>query len=179
VRTRVGYCGGTTKNPTYHNLSDHTETVDIEFDPAQTTYQKLLDIFWDNHDPTACHKRQYMSAIFYNNEEQKKLAESSLSSIQKKTARPIATKILPNEAFYDAEDYHQKYMLRQQPSLLQSLGLDGKKLVKSHVAARLNGYVGQFGDLNEFEKEWPTLGITEEQADYMKQQMTSGSRGNC
>jgi len=175
----VGYCGGTTKNPTYHNLNDHTETVDIEFDPSKTTYQKLLDLFWDNHDYTQCHKRQYMSAIFYNNEEQKSIAETSLAETQKKSNKPIATKILPNKAFYEAEDYHQKYMLRNHKGLLQSLALSDKQLVKSHVAARLNGYVGMFGSLSDWEMEWTTLGITQEQSDYVKQQITSGSRGNC
>ena len=84
---------------------DHTETVQLKYDPNRTTYSDLLTRFWKDHDPTALHKAQYMSAIFYHDEEQKKLAEQTRNEHQKTLRRPIVTKILPAKRFYDAEEY--------------------------------------------------------------------------
>ena len=83
---------------------DHTETVDIEFDPLKTNYETLLNYFWKWHSPTSSHSRQYMSAIFYHNEEQKRLAEKTREEQQKHLARPIATVIAEAGPFYDAEE---------------------------------------------------------------------------
>ena len=90
----------------YHfSLSgDHTETVEIVFDSKQTDYHTMLKMFWENHDPTRCSSRQYMSAIFYHGEEQKRLAEESMKERQKQLTKPIVTKIAPAETFYDAEE---------------------------------------------------------------------------
>ena len=82
---------------------DHTETVEIEFDPKQTSYSNLLDMFWENHDPTRCASRQYMSAIFYHSSEQKRLAEESRDGRQKKLSQKIVTRITAAETFYNAE----------------------------------------------------------------------------
>ena len=82
---------------------DHTETVEIEFDPKQTSYSKLLDMFWKNHDPTRCASRQYMSAIFYHSNEQKRLAEESRDKRQKQLSQKIVTRITTAETFYNAE----------------------------------------------------------------------------
>jgi len=82
---------------------DHTETVELHFDPKQTSYSKLLKMFWENHDPTRCASRQYMSAIFYHNDEQKQLAEESKDEQQKRISQKIVTKIAPAETFYNAE----------------------------------------------------------------------------
>jgi len=125
-------------------------------------------MFWKNHDPTTSHKAQYMSAIFYHNGEQKQLAEETRDEYQKSLRRPIVTKILPAKRFYDAEDYHQKYLLRQQPTLLRSLGLNSVELLNSSVAARLNGYVGGYGALKDFEAEVDELKISEAQADMVR-----------
>lgn len=84
---------------------NHTETVQLEYDPNRTTYRDLLTMFWKNHNATANHKPQYMSAIFYHDEGQKKLAEQTRDEHQKTLRRPIATKILPAKTFYDAEEY--------------------------------------------------------------------------
>ena len=88
-----------------HSLcrGDHTETVDVEYDPTQTTYEALLDMFWKNHDPTRAASRQYMSAVFYRDEEQKRVAEESLKQEQKKSAKRIATSVVPLNEFTDAE----------------------------------------------------------------------------
>ena len=84
--------------------TDHTETVQIQYDPKVTNYSTLLTMFWSNHDSTACHSRQYMSAIFYHDESQKELAEKSKLTHQKQKMRKVQTKILPANTFYDAEE---------------------------------------------------------------------------
>ncbi len=88
----------------YTYSGDHTETVEIDYNPKETSYKELLKIFWENHDPTRCASRQYMSGIFYNNEEQKKLAEESKEAEQKRKSRQIQTRIVEAEAFYNAEE---------------------------------------------------------------------------
>lgn len=179
IRTRVGFTGGKYPNPTYKNLGDHTETVDVDYDPNITSYEALLKMFWKNHNPSACAKRQYMSAIFYHDEEQKSLAEIQLKELQKNTQAILQTEILKAETFYEAELYHQKYFLQNHKSLCESLGLKGSTIISSHAATRINGYVGGFGKVADFEDEWQKLGITEEQMEYIKQQIVKGNRGDC
>lgn len=125
ISTRVGYSGGKSnyKNPSYGLVSTggtgHAEAVEIIFNPKKVTYEKLLEIFWNNHDPTTPNKQgpdvgtQYRSVIFYHTEEQKGKAEKSLEEHQKKFEVPIVTQIVPAKAFYEAEDYHQKYLLKR------------------------------------------------------------------
>jgi len=109
ISTRVGYAGGTKENPTYHSLGDHTETIEITYNPDKITYETLLKYFWENHDPINKQKTQYQSIIFYHNSHQKLLAESSKQMEQKQYSTPILTEIRPAETFYEAEEYHQKY----------------------------------------------------------------------
>ena len=96
--------GGTKVSPTYYGMGDHTETVDIDYDPSVTTYAELLDIFWNGHDPCTKNKRQYMSAIFYHDDEQKELALKTKDEMKAKRNRAIATEIAPAKEFYDAEE---------------------------------------------------------------------------
>ncbi|XP_072024599.1 peptide methionine sulfoxide reductase-like [Amphiura filiformis] len=131
-------------------------------------------MFWANHDPTQCHKRQYMSAIFYHSEEQKSLAEKSKDEHQETIKRTIQTKILPAGTFYQAEDYHQKYMLRKHHDLLKSLNLSSKQIITSHMAARLNGYIAGMGMLKNFEAELNNLGLNEEQTQYVRDRIRRG-----
>jgi len=174
VRTRVGYAGGTKVNPTYYSMGDHTETVDVDYDPSVTNYSELLKIFWNNHDPCTKQKRQYMSGIFYHDEEQKELAFKTLDEMKAKRNKPIATEIAEAKEFYDAEDYHQKYMLQHHPWLLESLDINpGDDLIQSHVAARLNGYIGGYGSVKDFNIEAPNLGLNEKMTDYVARKMTS------
>ena len=83
---------------------DHTETIEVRYDPKVTSYKEMLKLFWQNHDPTRCASRQYMSAIFYHDDTQKKLAEESREERQKQLTKKIVTKIAPAETFYDAEE---------------------------------------------------------------------------
>ncbi|MBI3397896.1 MAG: peptide-methionine (S)-S-oxide reductase MsrA [Deltaproteobacteria bacterium] len=121
VSTTVGYTGGHDKDPTYEEVSSgitgHTESIEILYDPSQITYTELLDVFWRNIDPTTPNQQfvdvgtQYRSAIFYHNEEQRRLAEDSKAKLEKsgKFDKPTITEIKPATIFYKAEDYHQKY----------------------------------------------------------------------
>lgn len=88
----------------YIYSGDHTETLQVEYDPKVTDYDTLLEIFWDNHDPTARRTPQYKSAIFYHNEEQKRLAEETAKSKQQNLKKKIVTDIQPAKTFYDAEE---------------------------------------------------------------------------
>lgn len=96
---------GTITDAQFFSLSgDHTETVEIVFDRRHTDYRAMLKFFWENHDSTRCASRQYMSAIFYHGEEQKRLAEETMTERQKQLSKPIATKIKAAETFYEAEE---------------------------------------------------------------------------
>ena len=116
-----GYTGGTVKNPTYEQVSSgrtgHAESVEVTFDPKKVSYDQLLDVFWVNHDPTVTNRQfcdsgtQYRPAIFYLNDEQKRLAEASKAKWEKikPFKQPILTEITKAGPFYPAEDYHQDY----------------------------------------------------------------------
>ena len=120
-RTVVGYTGGKQDSPSYEDVSSgetgHAESIKVTYDPGQTTYEKLLDAFWKNIDPTAVNRQfadegtQYRTAVFYQTEEEKKIAEDSKTALGKsgKFDRPIATQIIPAGKFFPAEDYHQEY----------------------------------------------------------------------
>ena len=122
VATTSGFTGGQKANPSYKEVSGgntgHIEAVQIAYDPAKVSYEKLLEVYWRNVDPLDgggqfCDRgHEYTTAIFYQNEEQKKLAEQSKSAIEKQLKRPVATIIRPAAPFYAAEDYHQDYYLK-------------------------------------------------------------------
>jgi peptide-methionine (S)-S-oxide reductase len=121
VSTQVGYAGGSFKNPTYEDVctdrTGHAEVVQVEYDPEQVSYEELLELFWNVHDPTTPNRQgpdvgtQYRSAIFYHSPEQKTAAEASREKLQKsgRTKRPVVTEIAPASEFYRAEEYHQQY----------------------------------------------------------------------
>jgi methionine-S-sulfoxide reductase len=116
-----GYTGGHTENPTYEEVSSgrtgHAEAVEVQYDPSRITYAKLLDVFWHNIDPTTKDRQfvdigsQYRTAIFYHNEEQRRLAEESKRMLDAsgRFGKPIVTEIVPAGKFYPAEEYHQDY----------------------------------------------------------------------
>jgi len=150
-------------------MGDHTEIVQVEYDPSVTTFANLLEFFWQNHDPNsakAC-SRQYMSAIFYHSEEQKKEAEASLAA-RRRNLGQVATRILPLDQLVIAEDYHQKYLLQQEGWLLTQLGLEpGEDLIESTEAARINGYVAGYGDEASFEVDAGQLGLSKRVVDFV------------
>jgi peptide-methionine (S)-S-oxide reductase len=119
VATRAGYTGGTTADPTYEQVcsgrTGHAEAVQVWFDPTVVSYDELLDAFWSIHDPTSRNRQgwdvgsQYRSAIFFDDADQQQQAIASRNELQTNRSKPIATEIVPTPAFYDAEDYHQRY----------------------------------------------------------------------
>jgi len=123
-KTTVGYTGGNVADPNYEEVSSgttgHAEAIQIEFDPKEVSYEKLLDIFWHNIDPTQVNGQfadegtQYRTAIFYHNDEQKRIAELSKKALglSGRFNKPIVTQIVPASPFYPAEEYHQKYYLK-------------------------------------------------------------------
>ncbi|XP_025423232.1 peptide methionine sulfoxide reductase isoform X2 [Sipha flava] len=169
ITTRVGYAGGSKHFlPTYKNIGDYTEAIQLQYDPNTVSYLELLNMFWDHHDPTAKFKKQYSSFIYYHNKEQKSEAERTLNE-KKAKGLDILTKIEPAGEFFNAEDYHQKYRLRQHQNLCKDLGLDsGDDLIKSHVAARLNGYVVGQGGIDQFDAESLKLGLDEATIKYVR-----------
>ncbi len=112
VEVTVGYSGGDKENPTYHDLGNHSETVQIIYDQEKITYEQLLSHFWQGHAPTAERKTQYQSIIFYHNPEQQDLAEKTKHQIQQELDKPVQTEIQPAEKFWPAEDYHQDYLIK-------------------------------------------------------------------
>jgi peptide-methionine (S)-S-oxide reductase len=122
ISTISGYAGGKTKNPTYEEVSrgttGHTEVVQVTYDPKKITYEKLLEVFWRNIDPLTPNRQfcdigsQYRSAIFYHDENQKRLAEESKKTLSKRFKEPIVTEIVAYTEFYPAEDYHQDYYIK-------------------------------------------------------------------
>ena len=119
-----GYAGGHTPNPTYKEVrtgdTGHAEVTQIEFDPTQISYEQLLAVFWEAHDPTTLNRQgedagtQYRSVIFYENDAQKAAAEKSKQAAAKKFSKPIVTEITPLTKFYKAEGYHQDYYRNNQ-----------------------------------------------------------------
>ena len=119
ISTTSGYTDGHQKNPTYKQVSaggsGHTEAIEIVFDPAKVSYEKLLEVFWLNIDPVNARGQfcdfgtQYRTGIYYLNDEQQKLAAASLKSIKNKLNKPVATELKAASKFYPAEDYHQNY----------------------------------------------------------------------
>lgn len=118
VNTTVGYTGGVVENPTYENHEGHAEALEIEYDDTKTSYKKLLDFFFQIHNPTTLNQQgndrgtAYRSAIFYGNEEEKKEAEGFIKIVNdsRRWKSPVVTSLEPLQKFYPAEDYHQDYL---------------------------------------------------------------------
>ena len=120
LKTEVGYCGGHNSDTTYKEVcsgeTGHAEVVKLNYDPSKITYKKIIEIFFDIHDPTTLNSQgpdfgtQYRSEIFYNNEEQKKIASEILNEVNKKLNGKVVTKISKINNYCRAEEYHQKYL---------------------------------------------------------------------
>ena len=170
LRTRVGYCGGTKESPTYRAMGDHTEAIAIDFDPTVIGYEDLLGRFWTSHHcGSGSWGRQYMNAVFYHNEGQRKLAEASQKKAARKqgiAANKVTTEILPVGRFTYAEGYHQKYSLPRASEVrlfLEGVYPTAKELADSVVATRLNAYLGggYDRDVAVLEKEIAKYGLPE------------------
>ena len=143
-----GYAGGQTENPTYEQIgtgqTGHAEVVQIEYDPGKLSYQKIIDLFWEAHDPTTLNRQgadvgtQYRSIILTANDEEKTIAETSRSRAQAGFSSPIVTEIVPLEKFYPAEDYHQDFY-RENPMHPYNLAVTRPKLKKFQAAIERSG----------------------------------------
>lgn len=154
-------------DPTYHDLADHTEVFQIDFDPAKLSYEELLRQIWAHRRSRGGHGRQYMEAVFCMDVE------------QEATARRlgISAPIVSGARFYLAEDYHQKYYLRHDRTLSADLAdYPPRALVESTVAARLNGYVAGAGTLAQLHDELPRLGLSAAAATHLERLVASRTR---
>ena len=143
-----GYAGGQTENPTYEQIgtgkTGHAEVVQIAYDPSKISYEKIIDLFWDAHDPTTLNRQgadtgpQYRSIILTENDDQARLANESKDRAQTKSKSPIVTEIVPLTKFYPAEDYHQDFY-RENPMHPYNLAVIRPKLKKlDEKATELN-----------------------------------------
>lgn len=165
MRTRVGYAGGDKPHPTYAAIGDHTEAIQIDFDPRVLSYEQLLELFWGEHDPCSrTYSTQYKSALWVHDAGQRKVAEATQQAIAAKAGRAVLTEILPFKTFTRAENYHQKFYLRQHRRIaLEVLGRtkEGNGFTDSPAATKLNGYLGRNGTKEQFERDLPRLGLSE------------------
>lgn len=164
MRTRVGYSGGTTVAPTYRNIGDHAETIQIDFDPTVTTFDTLLAVFWASHNPIRpMWRRQYMSAIFYHNEAQQAAALAAKETEAIRRNQTLHTDIAAAGPFYRAEAYHQKYSLRHTAQFEREYEATYPDLVAftdSTAVTRVNGYVSGYGSADQLTQEIALLGLS-------------------
>lgn len=158
----MGYAGGTLVDPTYHRLGDHTEALQLDFDPHAVSYEELLAMFWASHAPgRGSHSRQYMAAVFCETAVQLEQASASRARIAARSGLTVETPVTAGARFYRAEDYHQKYHLRRYRDLVGELAAySPTQLVDSTVAARLNGYVAGRGTLERLHEELASFGLS-------------------
>ena len=152
-------------------MKDYSETVLVEFNPREVSYQQLLEVFWDSHNPTTeSFSRQYRNAIFYLTEEQRVQAEQSRELLESTKKRPVYTAIEAAGDFYPAEDYHQKYYLRRLDKLIgefKQIYPDGEQFSASTAAARINGYLGCYGEPEDLKKEVGLFGLSDATQKYL------------
>lgn len=160
----MGYAGGEKENPNYSNMGDHTETVQVDYDPRRISFMELLVFFWERHRPgQRAWSRQYMNAVFYHDDAQQQAAMNSKAELEEKLERPVRTQILPLRSFTLAEDYHQKYLLNRRSELARELMRIypiKRDFINSTAVTRLNGYVGGYGHADQLKREVDILGLS-------------------
>lgn len=167
----MGYTGGEQPDPTYRRLGDHTESFQVDYDPTRISYEMLLGHFWKDADPTERpYSRQYMYAVFYASEEQKRLALATGSKALAGRSGPLLTPILKLATFYRAEDYHQKYYLRRYPQVMREFSAySEREFVDSTAAMWLNACIDGQLKLADLEAEFERLGLPEAERQRMHQ----------
>lgn len=168
----MGYAGGSTPSPTYRSIGDHTECFEVDFDPAVIRYDDLLQMFWSAHNPTsASYSTQYASLVLAHDEHQLAVAKGSRDRIEAVLRRPVLTRIELLDRFYPAEDYHQKYYLRNAPKVMRDFAAmfpADAAFVASTAAARANGYVAGAGACLQLDRELDRLGLSESAGSYLR-----------
>lgn len=154
-------------------MGDHTEVVQLDYDPRIITYEELLKIFWDSHQPTTqSFSRQYMKAVFYHNPEQRETALASKSDLEQKVDSAVKTGVVPIRSFTSAEGYHQKFMLKNNGGLHKEMATTYPQhadYVNSTAVARLNGYAGGYGTKDQALAEIDILGLSPEGKNRLKE----------
>ncbi|MFT5199431.1 MAG: peptide-methionine (S)-S-oxide reductase [Planctomycetota bacterium] len=169
----MGYAGGESSDPTYHNLGGHTETLQVDFDPTKLAYSEVLALFWNGHNPhAAARSSQYMSALFWHNAEQRRLAEDVAAQTSADNGgAQVTTKLLEFKSFHLAEDYHQKYTLRRHrdfENALLEVYPDYVDFTNSTAAARLNGYLAGNGSSEDLLHDLPLLGLSAQRQEQIR-----------
>ena len=148
--------------PTYHALGNHTEALQVDFDPSQISFKDIVNTFWRSHNPIGpARSSQYKSAIWYANQSQLDVIQSTVQPLIAKYERELTTEVQPLGIFYNAEDYHQKYSLQRFANLMQTFNAMYPKFqdfIDSTAAARLNGFAAGHGDKALFEEEKQSYG---------------------
>ncbi|SFM22904.1 peptide-methionine (S)-S-oxide reductase [Paenibacillus sp. 1_12] len=164
IRTRVGYAGGTAIDPTYRQIGDHTEMLQIDFDSEKITFEELLDVFWNNHNPININDykgRQYRSLLLYADEQQKEAIQRVIRKRKALGKGEPETEVASYSQFYLAEDKHQKYYLKRFPNAIEKLSTlyaSEEDMNNSTLAARLNGLAKGFTNMEHIKneiREWP------------------------
>jgi len=162
-KTRVGYTGGSKVNPTYHALGNHTEALQVDFDPQQISFQEVIELVWKSHNPISAPRRsQYKSAIWFADDDQLKIIESTMEPLVERFGQALTTEVLPLERFYNAEDYHQKYSLQHYKKVMGSFSRMYSQFDdfnNSTAAARLNGFSAGYGSKKMFDAEKNLYGV--------------------
>lgn len=164
ISTVAGYTGGDEDGPTYRSLGGHTEALLVVYDPSRVSYPELLQVFWSAHNPHAnTSMRQYRNAVFVTDARQRAAVEQTRRVLEERTGQPVRTDVEVAGPFFAAEDYHQKYSLRQRGSLYRELrGLyPGEvEFLASTAAARINGILGGHGSLEQLRREIDGFGLS-------------------
>ncbi|QXE01388.1 peptide-methionine (S)-S-oxide reductase [Terribacillus sp. DMT04] len=168
LHTRVGFAGGTKLNPTYRQMGDHTETVEITYDLDMVSLEELLRKFWQNHNPNrpVYKERQYISLLLYRNADQKRVMEMVKLHLETEQDEAIYTEIAPLHQFTEAEPHHQKYYLKRFKRATEQLMTcfpDEANFHHSTIVARLNGFVREYGTLAAIKQEVTQWDISEEE----------------
>ncbi|WP_042168481.1 peptide-methionine (S)-S-oxide reductase MsrA [Paenibacillus gorillae] len=159
IRTVTGYAGGTTPDPTYREMGNHSETVQLQYDSTQISFQQLAELFWQNHNPININGykgTQYMSLLFYHDAEQEEVIRHVIQSRVNRGYEPPETRIMRYAEFYPAEDRHQKYYLQRYPDAMEKLSAlysDKQELFGSTLAARLNGLAKGYTSMERIRSE--------------------------
>jgi peptide-methionine (S)-S-oxide reductase len=181
VHTLVGYTGGNTATPTYRKMGNHSESIMVVYDPDIISYRELLECFWRGHDATKePGSRQYMSAVYYHSTEQRHEIREMKLALAKELGATIFTMVGPAEHFFPAEQYHQKYRLRNDTRLwmaLMAIYDDEAQVLGSTVAARINGALGGFYEQERLEREVGDFGLSAEDAAYLIERVVALKNG--
>jgi len=153
-------------NPTYHSLGNHTEAIQIDFAPAEITFAEIVDLIWKSHNPIgAPRSSQYKSAIWFSDPTQLDTIQASQEPLVKQYERDLTTEVLQLETFFNAEDYHQKYVLQRHDAVMKRFRLaypDFNDFVDSTAAARLNGFAYGCGKKELLEAEQSSYGMPQD-----------------